>query len=137
MSVASAGMSHHHKIYFRGEADEKPNEIPGDVIFIVEQQVSSSKYDVDVDEFWFPSNGQEDANCSSLWVAQEHEVFKRRGSDLFMTKKITLYEALCGFQFLLTHLDDRQLLIQVWVTCLKTCVLSAGLKLHILVNNGV
>lgn len=30
-----------------------------------------------------------------------------------MTKKITLYEALCGFQFLLTHLDDRQLLIQV------------------------
>lgn len=40
MPIACAGMSHHHKIYFRGEADEKPNEIPGDVIFVVEQQVS-------------------------------------------------------------------------------------------------
>lgn len=74
------GVKNHHKIFFRGEADEKPGEIPGDVVLVVEQQ--------------------------------EHEVFKRRGNDLFMTKKITLYEALCGFKFLLTHLDGRQLLIQ-------------------------
>ncbi|KAL8455560.1 hypothetical protein Emag_000689 [Eimeria magna] len=74
------GVKNHHKIFFRGEADERPGEIPGDVVLVVEQQ--------------------------------EHEVFKRRGNDLFMTKKITLYEALCGFKFLLTHLDGRQLLIK-------------------------
>ncbi|CDJ47480.1 DnaJ domain-containing protein, putative [Eimeria brunetti] len=69
------GVKNHHKIVFRGEADERPGEIPGDVVL-------------------------------------EHAVFKRRGNDLFMTKSITLYEALCGFKFLLTHLDGRQLLIQ-------------------------
>ena len=66
--------------YFFLKPDERPGEIPGDVVLVVEQQ--------------------------------EHGVFKRRGNDLFMTKKIMLYEALCGFKFLLTHLDGRQLLIQ-------------------------
>ncbi|KYF47845.1 putative DnaJ family chaperone, partial [Toxoplasma gondii ARI] len=74
------GAKNHHKVIFRGDADERPNEIPGDVIFILEQQ--------------------------------EHAVFKRRGNDLFMTKKISLLESLCGFKFVLTHLDGRQLLIQ-------------------------
>ncbi|CBZ55092.1 DnaJ domain containing protein, related [Neospora caninum Liverpool] len=74
------GAKNHHKVIFRGDADERPNEIPGDVIFILEQQ--------------------------------EHAVFKRRGNDLFMTKKISLLESLCGYKFVLTHLDGRQLLIQ-------------------------
>ncbi|PFH34118.1 putative DnaJ family chaperone [Besnoitia besnoiti] len=74
------GAKNHHKVIFHGDADERPNEIPGDVIFILEQQ--------------------------------EHAVFKRRGNDLFMTKKISLLESLCGYKFVLTHLDGRQLLIQ-------------------------
>lgn len=32
------GAPHNHKVVFTGEADEKPGETPGDVIFIIEQQ---------------------------------------------------------------------------------------------------
>jgi len=43
---------------------------------------------------------------------QEHAIFKRKGADLFMEKKISLVEALCGFELELTHLDGRKLLIK-------------------------
>lgn len=42
---------------------------------------------------------------------KEHPVFKRSGLNLVMELEITLVEALCGFQRVITHLDDRQLLI--------------------------
>ncbi|PHT52770.1 DnaJ protein -like protein, partial [Capsicum baccatum] len=43
---------------------------------------------------------------------KEHLRFKRKGEDLFVDHILTLIEALCGFQFILTHLDGRQLLIK-------------------------
>ena len=43
---------------------------------------------------------------------KEHEVFKRKGADLLIQKKITLSEALCGVKFTLNHLDGRELLIE-------------------------
>merc|ERR1719327_2481408 len=43
---------------------------------------------------------------------QEHAMFKRKGADLFLEKKISLVEALCGFELELTHLDQRKLLIK-------------------------
>merc|ERR1740138_98771 len=43
---------------------------------------------------------------------QEHALFKRKGADLFLEKKISLVEALCGFEIELNHLDDRKLLIK-------------------------
>merc|ERR1719343_589484 len=43
---------------------------------------------------------------------QEHPVFKRKGADLFMEKKISLVEALCGFSLDIKHLDGRKLLIK-------------------------
>lgn len=42
----------------------------------------------------------------------EHPTFKRNDMDLLVEQDITLYEALCGFEFLLTHLDGRSLLIK-------------------------
>lgn len=49
-----------------------------------------------------------------MFVVQqkEHPKFKRKGDDLFVEHTLTLTEALCGFQFILTHLDSRQLLIK-------------------------
>jgi len=44
-----------------------------------------------------------------LLQLKDHPVFKREGNDLFMTKKITLVEALCGFTMYITHLDKRVL----------------------------
>ncbi|XP_020096223.1 dnaJ protein homolog 2-like [Ananas comosus] len=43
---------------------------------------------------------------------KDHPKFKRKGDDLFVEHTLSLTEALCGFQFVLTHLDNRQLLIK-------------------------
>ncbi len=43
---------------------------------------------------------------------QEHEVFKRKGADLLITKTLSLREALCGFEWKITHLDQREVVIQ-------------------------
>uniref|UniRef100_A0A673GAV4 DnaJ homolog subfamily A member 2-like n=1 Tax=Sinocyclocheilus rhinocerous TaxID=307959 RepID=A0A673GAV4_9TELE len=43
---------------------------------------------------------------------KDHEEFRRDGNDLHMSHRIGLVEALCGFQFMLTHLDGRHLVIK-------------------------
>jgi len=43
---------------------------------------------------------------------QEHAMFKRKGSDLYIERDISLVEALCGFQMEVTHLDGRKLIIK-------------------------
>lgn len=43
---------------------------------------------------------------------EEHDLFTRKGSDLYCTRNIGLTEALCGFEFTLKHLDNRELLIK-------------------------
>lgn len=43
---------------------------------------------------------------------EQHKTFRRDGADLFMEKEITLYEALCGFSFTITHLDGRIILVK-------------------------
>nr|AAB86799.1 putative [Arabidopsis thaliana]prf//2118338A AtJ2 protein [Arabidopsis thaliana] len=74
------GMQHNQKITFSGQADEAPDTVTGDIVFVIQQK--------------------------------EHPKFKRKGEDLFVEHTISLTEALCGFQFVLTHLDKRQLLIK-------------------------
>lgn len=43
---------------------------------------------------------------------RDHAKFKRKGDDIFYEHTLNLTEALCGFQFVLSHLDNRQLLIK-------------------------
>ncbi|CAM8952339.1 unnamed protein product [Rhodiola kirilowii] len=74
------GMQNGQKITFPGEADEAPDTVTGDIVFVLQQK--------------------------------EHPKFKRKGEDLFVEHSLSLTEALCGFQFILTHLDGRQLLIK-------------------------
>merc|ERR1719231_405555 len=38
--------------------------------------------------------------------------FKRKNADLLYQKNLTLSEALCGFEFVITHLDGRQILVK-------------------------
>jgi DnaJ-class molecular chaperone len=88
------------RITFVGESDQTPGLPPGDVIIVLDEK--------------------------------EHPVFKRAGTDLLLNlvlryqrfcnhcwahksavcQEITLVEALCGFKRVITHLDDRQVLIQ-------------------------
>ncbi|KNC74619.1 hypothetical protein SARC_12839 [Sphaeroforma arctica JP610] len=42
---------------------------------------------------------------------KEHSVFQREGLDLIMKMEVKLVEALCGFQRLVPHLDNRELLV--------------------------
>ncbi|XP_052114907.1 dnaJ protein homolog [Arachis duranensis] len=74
------GMQNGQKITFPGEADEAPDTITGDIVFVLQQK--------------------------------EHPKFKRKAEDLFVEHTLSLTESLCGFQFVLTHLDGRQLLIK-------------------------
>ncbi|KAE8038618.1 hypothetical protein FH972_011111 [Carpinus fangiana] len=74
------GMQHGEKIVFEGQADQAPDTIAGDIVFILQ--------------------------------LKEHPKFKRKYDDLYVEHSLNLTEALCGFQFALTHLDGRQLLIK-------------------------
>lgn len=49
-----------------------------------------------------------------IFVLKEkpHDVFKRHGADLYLEKKISLLEALCGFTMEVTKLDGRTLVIK-------------------------
>jgi DnaJ-class molecular chaperone len=65
----------------------------------------------------------------------KHEKFVRDESDLHIQQTITLAEALCGFQFLVTHLDGRQLLVrsdpgQIIKPGEKKCVPNEGMPVH-------
>lgn len=74
------GMQHSQKIVLEGQADEAPDTITGNIVFVLQ--------------------------------LKEHPKFKRKFDDLYVEHTLTLSEALCGFQFALTHLDGRQLLIK-------------------------
>lgn len=48
----------------------------------------------------------------NISIFSPFQTFRREGNDLSMTHKIGLVEALCGFQFMLKHLDGRQIVIK-------------------------
>eukprot|EP00992_Anisonema_acinus_P011129 TRINITY_DN7156_c0_g1_i1.p1 TRINITY_DN7156_c0_g1~~TRINITY_DN7156_c0_g1_i1.p1 ORF type:complete len:397 (-),score=64.76 TRINITY_DN7156_c0_g1_i1:195-1385(-) len=66
---------------------------------------------------------------------QAHDRFKREGQNLLTTKTISLGEALCGFQFPLTHLDGRILLVKSTPDAITSsgstmCIPNEGMPKH-------
>eukprot|EP00956_Cyclotella_meneghiniana_P028790 scaffold68055_cov60-Cyclotella_meneghiniana.AAC.2 len=55
---------------------------------------------------------QEAGDVNFIIQEKEHEVFKRKGADLLITKTLSLNEALCGFEWIVKHLDGREVLIK-------------------------
>lgn len=52
-------------------------------------------------------------SCWSVTRLSYHfQTFRREGNDLYINHKIGLVEALCGFQFMLKHLDGRQIVVK-------------------------
>lgn len=43
---------------------------------------------------------------------KDHELFKRKGADLLVTKELSLNQALCGFAWKIKHLDGRDIVIK-------------------------
>ncbi|KAL4630293.1 hypothetical protein GN956_G16117 [Arapaima gigas] len=56
--------------------------------------------------------GVEPGDIVLVLQEKEHEMFRREANDLYITHKIGLVEALCGFQFTLKHLDGRQIVVK-------------------------
>lgn len=62
--------------------------------------------------FSFTQPGVEPGDVILVLQQKDHELFTRQGDDLFMTKKIHLAEALCGFHMVIKHLDKRNLVVK-------------------------
>lgn len=73
------GMKDEQRIVFKGQGDQMPGALPGDVVLVIQQE--------------------------------KHDIFKRQGADLIMKKEITLFEALAGVRFTVTHLDGHKVTI--------------------------
>jgi len=56
--------------------------------------------------------GVEPGDLIFVVVQKKHDLFTRVGNDLIIDKTITLFEALCGFQFTIPHMDGRILVVK-------------------------
>ncbi|GAX18209.1 DnaJ homolog subfamily A member 2 [Fistulifera solaris] len=56
--------------------------------------------------------GMETGDVNFIIQEKEHELFKRKGADLLVTKDISLNQALTGFTWKIKHLDGRQVVIK-------------------------
>lgn len=56
--------------------------------------------------------GEEPGDVIIVLQEKPHELFKRKGNNLYLKHTITLTEALCGFTMVVPHLDGRNLLIR-------------------------
>lgn len=54
----------------------------------------------------------EAGNINFVLQEKEHPVFTRKGADLLVSKKVSLNEALCGFEWKIEHLDGRNLIVR-------------------------
>lgn len=46
-------------------------------------------------------------------LIKEHSVFRKENNNLHIKKKILLSEALCGSKFIIKHMDNRELLVDI------------------------
>ena len=54
----------------------------------------------------------EPGNINFIVQEKDHDVFKRKGADLLISKTLSLCEALCGFEWKINHLDGREVVIK-------------------------
>lgn len=104
------GMQHGQKVVLQGEADEAVSAMESS------SQAFTLEPSCDSDALLFCSYCLQPDTITGdiVFVLQlkEHPKFKRKYDDLYVEHTLSLTEALCGFQFALTHLDGRQLLIK-------------------------
>lgn len=79
--------------------------------------------------------GQEPGDVLIICQEKPHKTFKRKGADIMMEKTITLYEALTGVDFMVTHLDGQKIRVKstpgevIKPDGIKT-ILDKGLPFH-------
>lgn len=102
------GMQNGQRITFPGEADEAVSQVFSILLALVQVECFLTI----LHRFLFCQPDTVTGDIVFVLQQKEHPKFKRKGDDLFVEHTLTLTEALCGFQFILTHLDNRQLLIK-------------------------
>ncbi|EFP11208.1 CRE-DNJ-19 protein [Caenorhabditis remanei] len=91
------GMRHGDKITFKSEGDQA--------------DVRNNNYN----KLYTIDNFQPDGEPGDVVIVvqqKEHDLFKRDGDDLHITRKLSLNEALCGYNFLIKHLDGHPLVLR-------------------------
>lgn len=68
-------------------------------------------------------------------VTEKHDVYTRKGADLFMNKEISLNEALTGFVMEIKHLDASKFVIstkpgEIIVQGALKCVKGKGMPFY-------
>ncbi len=122
-------MKHEQRIPFRGMADEEVSSGHVPSLFSPSLPPSLSlslSLSPSLPFYSFPAPSHkpdtDPGDVIVLLQQMDHTTFKRSDDDLFVMKKISLVEALCGFTCTVEHLDGRKLL----VTCRPGEVLSPG-----------
>jgi DnaJ-class molecular chaperone len=64
-----------------------------------------------------PGKGNENPDYETgdlvvIVTTEKSKEYERKGNDLYMTKKISLIESLCGFSFNHKHISDNEITIQ-------------------------
>ena len=69
------------------------------------------------DKLVIPGEAHEDVDCDGCGDlllqlnVRHHNIFTRKENNLYMKRKITLSEALCGCDIAFTHLDNRKIIV--------------------------
>lgn len=110
--VVTPGMQPGHKITFYGDADEAPGAETGDVVVIVVPAKEEDDGEGEDDEGVSSKRGR--SSSSTPPTATRRPKFQRlkNSVDLLIEVKISLTEALLGFQVPMKHLDGRIIIIQ-------------------------
>nr|CAD7433452.1 unnamed protein product [Timema monikensis] len=118
------GMRENQKIYFRGEGDQQVgvNKEPQDQLLWSGRSTGMVK--VSLHRFATTTAikccrhvpvFQPDVEPGDIIIVLQqkaHETFQRQGDDLYISRTVTLTEALCGFNMLVTHMDSRGLVVR-------------------------
>lgn len=106
--VVTPGMQPGHRITFYGDADEAPGAETGDVVVII----TTAKEEASDDEE--SSSSSASSSSSTPPTSTRRPKFNRLKNlvDLLIEIKVSLTEALLGFQVPVKHLDGRIIIIQ-------------------------
>nr|CAD7456853.1 unnamed protein product [Timema tahoe] len=115
------GMKENQKIYFRGEGDQQVgvNKEPQDLLpwrggYNSFATITGIKVSARLFQHHLPVFQPDVEPGDIIIVLQQkaHETFQRQGDDLYISRTVTLTEALCGFNMLVTHMDSRGLVVR-------------------------
>nr|CAD7201752.1 unnamed protein product [Timema douglasi] len=104
------GMKENQKIYFRGEGDQLGRCQQGTTSSTALSIATTTPIKCRHRPVFQPD--VEPGDIIIVLQQKAHETFQRQGDDLYISRTVTLTEALCGFNILVSHMDSRELVVR-------------------------